>query len=64
MTTDKNTKRNCCPDAAARREIKHLQKVFGSDLQNYSHTGYAEAQLSNATAATSKGNKKKRRKMN
>jgi len=60
--TNKNTKRKCCPDAATHREIKHLQKVFGSDLRNYSHTGYAEAQLSNVTAAVSKGNK--RRKMN
>ena len=40
-----NKKTKCCPDIEALKEMKHLQKVFGTDLSQYSHSGYERTQL-------------------
>ena len=38
-----NTKKK--KQAEQMKEIQHLQKVFGSDLQNYYHSGHERSEL-------------------
>ncbi|MGH9952282.1 MAG: hypothetical protein ACRD5J_11680 [Nitrososphaeraceae archaeon] len=57
MTNTKKKK----PDPDTIREIEHLQKVFGTDLRNYSHTGYQRSELPYTVRDATKGNKRTRK---
>ena len=58
----KNNKKKSSSDPNTAREIQHLQKVFGSILQNYSHSGYQRADLPYIARDAAKTGSKKKRK--
>lgn len=61
--TNNTKKKQYCPDPDTIREMLHLQKMFGSDLRNYYHSGRERSELpytarDAAGARTKKRNRK------